>query len=46
MGKITQAKAARLVDIIAALKECDDITDELSLALDDVRAAISPFYDD
>lgn len=43
--KITHAKAARLVAIIADLKECEDITDSLSLALDDARAAISPFYD-
>jgi hypothetical protein len=43
--KITEAKAARLVQIIATLKECDDISYDLSLALDDARAAISPWYD-
>jgi hypothetical protein len=43
--KITEAKAARLVAVIAVLKECDDISDDLSLALDDARAAISPWYD-
>jgi hypothetical protein len=43
--KITEAKATRLVAAIAALKECADITDDLSLALDDARAAISPWYD-
>jgi hypothetical protein len=44
--KITQAKAARLVAVIAELKECEDITPGLSLALDDARAEISPWYDD
>ncbi len=43
--KITEAKAARLVNAMEALRECDDITDDLILALDDVRAAISPWYD-
>jgi hypothetical protein len=43
--KITEAKCARLVAAMEALRECDDITDALSLALDDARAAISPWYD-
>ena len=43
--RITTARAARLVAAIADLKECEDITDDLSLALDDARAAISPWYD-
>lgn len=43
--KITEAKAARLVAAIAALMECDDMTSDLALALDDARAAISPWYD-
>lgn len=44
--KITQAKAARLVAVIAALQECDDCPDGLRVALDDARAEISPFYED
>ena len=43
--KITEAKAARLVAAIEALRECEDITDDLTRALDDARAAISPWYD-
>lgn len=43
--KITEAMAARLVYLIAELKECEDCDDHLSLALDEARAAISPWYD-
>ena len=43
--KITEAKAARLVAAMEAIKECDDLTPELSIAFDDTRAAISPWYD-
>ena len=43
--RITQAKAARLVAAMEALRECTDIPDDLSRALDDARAAISPWYD-
>jgi hypothetical protein len=43
--KITRAKAARLVDVIAALSECEDCPDGLQMALDDARAEISPWYD-
>ena len=45
MTKITQAKAARLVAVIAALTECEYCPDDLSRALEDARAAISPWYD-
>jgi hypothetical protein len=44
--KITQAKASRLVAVIAVLQECEDCPDGLRAALDDARAEISPFYDD
>jgi hypothetical protein len=43
--KITEAKAARLVSAIEALRECDDCPDALILAMDDARAAVSPWYD-
>ncbi len=46
MKRITQAKAARLVAIIAELQECDDITSSLRIALDDARAEIHPWYGD
>jgi hypothetical protein len=42
--KITRAKAARLVAIIAQIRECDDCPDGPSVALDGARAEISPFY--
>lgn len=45
MPKITQAKAERLVRIIAELQECEDCPAGLSIALEDARAAISPWYD-
>lgn len=44
--KITQAKASRLVAVIAELQECDDCPDGLRVALDDARAEISPWYED
>jgi hypothetical protein len=44
--KITRAKAARLVAIIAELQECEDCPSGLSIALEDARAEISPWYDD
>jgi hypothetical protein len=43
--KITEAKAARLVNAMEALRECDDCPDELIRAFDDARQAISPWYD-
>jgi hypothetical protein len=43
--KITEAKAARLVAAMVALRECEDCPDSLILAMDDARAAISPWYD-
>lgn len=43
--KITHAKAARLVAVIAALQECEDCPAGLRVALDDARAEISPWYD-
>jgi hypothetical protein len=43
--RITVAKAARLIAAMEAIRECDDVPDALILAFDDVRAAISPFYD-
>jgi len=43
--KITEAKAARLVAAMEAIKECSDMTDDLSRAFDDARAALSPWYD-
>jgi hypothetical protein len=43
--KITEAKAARLVAAMEALRECEDCPDALSIAMDDARAAISPWYD-
>jgi len=43
--KITKGKATRLVDAIAALTECVDCPDDLQIALDDARRAISPWYD-
>ena len=46
MKRITQAKAARLVAVIAEIQECDDCPDGLRVALDDARAEISPFYED
>ena len=43
--KITYAKAARFVAAMVALQECGDCPDGLLIALDDARAAISPWYD-
>jgi hypothetical protein len=43
--KITEAKAARLVNAMEALRECEDCPDDLILAFDDARQAISPWYD-
>lgn len=43
--KITHALAARLVDVIAALQECEDCPAGLGIALDDARAEISPWCD-
>ncbi len=43
--KITEAKAARLVNAMEALRECEDCPADLTLAMDDARAAISPWYD-
>jgi hypothetical protein len=43
--RITEAKAARLVDAMEAIRECSDFTEDLRQAFDDARAAISPFYD-
>ena len=43
--KITEAKAARLVAAMQALRECDDCPSELIIAMDDARVEISPWYD-
>jgi hypothetical protein len=43
--RITEAKAARLVAAMEALRECEDCPTDLSIAMDDARAAISPWYD-
>jgi hypothetical protein len=43
--KITEAKAERLVAAMEALRECEDCPSDLILAMDDARAAISPWYD-
>jgi hypothetical protein len=43
--RITRAKAARLVAVIAALQECEDCPAGLERALEAARAAISPWYD-
>lgn len=43
--KITEAKATRLVNAMEALRGCEDCPDNLILAMDDARAAISPWYD-
>lgn len=43
--RITEAKAARLIAAMEAIRECEDMTPDLVQAFDDVRAAISPFYD-
>jgi hypothetical protein len=44
--RITQAKAARLVAAMEAIRECADFPDgELTRAFEDVRQAISPWYD-
>jgi hypothetical protein len=45
MKRITEAKAARLVAAMEALRECEDCPPDLILAMDDARAAISPWYD-
>lgn len=44
-ARITQAKARRLVDAMEAIRACQDITTGLSIALDDARREISPWYD-
>ena len=43
--KITEAKAARLIAAMEALRECDDCPSGLIQAMDDARMAISPWYD-
>ena len=43
--KITPTKAARLVNVMEALRECEDCPSDLIMAMDDARAAISPWYD-
>jgi hypothetical protein len=43
--KITEAKAADLIDAMEALRECEDCPPDLIRAMDDARAAISPWYD-
>jgi hypothetical protein len=43
--RITKARAARLVAAMEAIRECSDISYVLSIAMDDCRAAISPYYD-
>jgi hypothetical protein len=43
--KITFTKAARLVDAMEALRECEDFPPELARPFEDVRAAVSPWYD-
>lgn len=43
--KITEAKAAALVAAMEALRQCDDCPPDLIRAMDDARAAVSPFYD-
>ena len=45
MKKITEAKCARLVAAMEALRECEDFPDELVRTFEDARAAISPWYD-
>jgi hypothetical protein len=45
MKKITETKAARLIAAMEALRECEDCPTDLSIAMDDARAAISPWYD-
>jgi hypothetical protein len=45
MKKITEAKAARLIAAMEALRECEDFPPELIRPFEDVRAAISPWYD-
>jgi len=43
--KITEAKAARLVAAMEAIKECEDCPPGIFRAFEDVRAEISPWYD-
>ena len=43
--KITEAKCARLVAAMEAIRECEDCPNDLVRAFDDARAAISPWYD-
>ena len=43
--RTTQAKAARLVDAMEAIRECEDFPEELAVPFEAVRAAISPWYD-
>lgn len=43
--KMTEAKARRLVDAIVAVLECEDIDGTDRVALEDARAAVSPWYD-
>jgi hypothetical protein len=43
--RITEAKAARLVAAMEAIRECEDFPAELSRVFEDARAAISPWYD-
>jgi hypothetical protein len=45
-NKITYTKAARFIAAMVSLQECDDCPDALRVALDDARAAISPWYDE
>jgi hypothetical protein len=45
-NRITYTKAARFIAAMVSLQQCDDCPDALRIALDDARAAISPFYDD
>jgi hypothetical protein len=43
--KITEAKCARLIGAMEAIRECDDCPPELVRVFEDARAAISPWYD-
>ena len=44
--RITRAKAARLIAAMEAIRECADFPGgELTRAFEDVRQAISPWYD-
>ncbi len=45
-NRITYTKAARLIVAMTEIQQCDDCPASLRIALDDARAAISPFYDD